>query len=344
MARPIDGHTLEYVLAEAEDSFSSRLSELIGKLKEDDYPVSIAVYFRGVDESGAKQALKLSIATKITTVTNVMDQVRKGLNDALGARPVGQINFRAWPKGESADAPINFRRELVAPSGDVDGEKEYLRRRVRELEQMMGTLFAQQSATLVAVVDKNVGMADGLQKLATARGATNAVSDVNPVSLIAGALIVPALLPVLNKQLGLKGDAPVAETWRRAQLLITAGIAKVQSSLDEDAVEVRQVEPERRRLGDVEGGQRQLTGPSPAAAPDAPSGLQEADAAPASARTSADTTPPAPVRPEPEQFVAWMVEDPDFSQAVLFGLIGNPVSKAAMKKNLPMLTAMLEIP
>lgn len=339
MGKVMDGHTLEYVLTEQEDCLASRMKELVDRLKEDDYPLTVAVYFRGRDDSGAKQVVKLTVANKITTVVNLLDEIRKRLVDDLGPRPIGNINFKAWPKGESADPPVNFRRELVAPSGDVDGEKEYLKRRVRELEQQLGVAMGQVMSITGMLAERNVGMAEAFQKLATTRGAVNGVSDVSPVSLIAGALIVPALMPVLNKQLGLASDAPMSETWKRAQLLITAGIAKVQTSFAEDGIEVHQVVPETRRLGDL-GDQPRLPGPGQGApSPSAPSNAEATNAAPTPAAEPAP--PPAPVRPTPEQLVGWMVEDPAYSQAVFLALVGNPVAKAALKANLPTLTLML---
>lgn len=314
-----EAQTLEYVLTEAEDSWRARLLEWLPRLAARDYPVSITAQF---EETGQKnrQIAKLTVSTAPKDVVGILEDLRTRIVAETEPMPVGILRLKAWQDGKSEDPALTLRRTLTAPDHMVDGEKSYLRDRVRSLERQLEVMMGQTIGLNGNLAERLVGMGDLVQKLGTTRAVASTSSEMSTTALIAAAFVLPAMLPSLNRALGIRSDAPITETFRLAQAQLKVHMERSAKDWSEPPGSVTQLPPARtvRELADD------------AAATAAP--------APAEAPTQAPTAWPAAVL-----LVEHIGDDAAYREEVLYALMNHPPTRAMLKERLPVMQALLEL-
>lgn len=316
--------TLEDILTEAEDSLRSRLRDWIAAPPRA-YPLNISVLYEEPGEKN-RQVAKLVINKAPSDVQKVLDELRKQIVDQTEGQPVGIMRIKGWCDGHSADPDINYRRTLSAPGYAVDGEKVYLRDRIRSLERQVESFVAHTLAHSGQTMERLVGMGDLVQKLGVTRAAASTSAEVSPTTMLIAAITLPAVLPAINKAMGIKPDAPITETFKRAQLMTAAMVQTATRAWEEG-------EPgpaERGTVSVLPRTVRQLVDDTPAAAPDAP-----ADTPPA--------TPPVVIWPAPVALVEHLAEDDSYRSAVVAGLLEHPRTRQQLREQLPVITLALEM-
>lgn len=325
--------TVDEFLDRGEDAIKYELLEWGRKLTSKQLPASIRVLYRTSYQGATQTVLDLPVAERIESVTPIIDEIRKALAVLNGGSPLvdGVLSVRAATNGNKDNPEVNRSRRLCAPDAADLAEVAWLR---SELTQARSWCQFLQTQLLEAHKGSQglVGTLSGqLQALATTRAATTSMADVSPVHLLLGAIVLPVLLPRINKIVGLSASSPIDRTFSRVQALGSAQLEKLIGTMDEPEPVAQ---GSRTVLELVDG---------PAAVP-AGAAAETTESAAAPVPAGSEETPPraGPAWPSAEVLVARMVEDEAFRESMFDAMLGSPPALAMLRGKMTLLSSFLQ--
>jgi hypothetical protein len=225
MAQPV---TLDEYLERGEDALKYKLLDTFRMWGAKDYPGSVVVRWKAEYSAGAEVVCELTVRELPVSVMAIVEEIRKAIHEKWKGAPLisGVLDTRIARRGQK-DSPDTLIRRIVPPESPENSELAYLRSELtyqRSCNQFLVAQMTQMSISNNGLIGQ---MGQNLQALATTRAATTSMADVSPVQLIIGMIVLPVMLPRINKLLGLRHDAPIDKVLTRVQALGSAGLERM---------------------------------------------------------------------------------------------------------------------
>lgn len=315
MAEPV---TLDEYLERAEDALKFKLLDAFHTWAPKDYPGSVVVRWRASYDAGTQTVVDLGVKEKPVSVMAIVEEVRKAIHEKWKGAPLveGVLDTRIARRGQKDSPDVTHVRRIVPPASAENTELAYLRSELtyqRSCNQFLVAQMTQMSISNNGLIGQ---MGQNLQALATTRAATTSMADVSPVQLIIGMIVLPVMLPRINKLLGLRHDAPIDKVLTRVQALGSAGLERMLG--DSGLLDEANTRPARQPQSVaelVEAGPTEAANQAPAEVEAEAVELPPAASAPA---------PAAPSWPAPAELVAHLASDDDYLDEVVSALLANP--------------------
>lgn len=314
MAQPV---TLDEYLERGEDALKYKLLDTFRMWGPKDYPGSVVVRWKAEYSAGAEMVCELTVRELPVSVMAIVEEIRKAIHEKWKGAPLisGVLDTRIARRGQK-DSPDTLIRRIVPPESPENSELSYLRSELtyqRSCNQFLVAQMTQMSISNNGLIGQ---MGQNLQALATTRAATTSMADVSPVQLIIGMIVLPVMLPRINKLLGLRHDAPIDKVLTRVQALGSAGLERMLG--DSGLLDEANTPPARQPQSVaelVEAGPTEAANQAPAEVEAEAVELPPAASSPA---------PAAPGWPAPAELVAHLASDDDYLDEVVSALLANP--------------------
>lgn len=336
--------TLDEYLERNEGSLKYKLLDGFVRWTPKDYPGSVVVRWRASYAAGTELICDLPVKEKPVSVMQLIEEIRRKIHDHWKGAPLleGVLDTRVAKRGEKDSPDFTHIRRICPPASEQNQEVAYLRSELlhyRSWCQFLMTELTKANGNSQSLIGQ---LTSNLQALATTRAATTSMADVSPIQLMVGMIVLPVMLPRINKLLGLKGEASIDKTLTRVQALGSAGLERLLGEVgvvDEPPAPQRESRTVSQLAEDAPANEAVVEAVVEAELVERDAGAAEAEP-PAPRVSPATPAPSAAAWPKAADLVAHLAEDDDYLDEVVTALLSNPAAAAALQQKLAPFKAM----